>query len=183
MTGYKGAGKYLGGHNQKVYDILNSGYVVKELEPEFHGDSPHKHWNAERRADAAVEAPKAFPGLFPETEKIGPGKIRMKHVKKGVTFGDALKNDYFPTFYNIFRKLKTVHDKGYIHGDVNEDNLQDGSVLSVDTETFGRGNPFHDLKKAMNIVYKKGRGKITDYFDKIIVGLYGEPVLEQLSSA
>ncbi|MEE9323042.1 MAG: hypothetical protein V3U72_00705 [Candidatus Aenigmarchaeota archaeon] len=183
MTGYKRVGKYLGGNNQKAYlntnpNSLDFGYVEKELEPEFHGDSPHKHWKGERRADAAVEAPKVFPDLFPETEKIGPGKIRMKYVKGGITFGDALKNSDFPTLYNILRKLKIVHDKGYIHGDVNEENIQHGPVLSVDTETFGRGNRFHDLKKAMDIVYKKGRGKIADYFNKVIVGLYGEPVLE-----
>ena len=82
MTGYKRVGKsgfdhsnlsktYLGGNNQKVYRVLGSGYVVKELKSKFHGDSPHKDWDVERRAEAAVEAHEEFPDLFPETTNLG----------------------------------------------------------------------------------------------------------------
>lgn len=197
MTGYKRVGKggfdhsnlsktYLGGNNQKVWLITDPdsqyfGYVVKELKSKFHGESPHKEWDAEKRADAAVEAYEKFPDLFPETIKTGPTTIVQKYVKpssRGITFGDALENGDSTTLYRIFRNMKRLHDGGYVHADVNEENI--ASLISVDSETFGSGSRVHDLSKAIRIAKEEGRGEIVN---NVIESLYGEPVLEQMRAA
>lgn len=197
MTGYKRVGKggfdhsnlsktYLGGNNQKVWLITDPdsqyfGYVVKELKSKFHGESPHEDWDAERRANAAVEAYEKFPDLFPETIKTGTTTIVQKYVKpssRGTTLGDALENGDSTTLYRIFRNMKRLHDGGYIHADVNEENV--GSLISVDSETFGSGSRVHDLSKLMRIAHQKGRDEIVkDGIER----LYGQSVVKQLSAA
>lgn len=177
--------RYLGGNNQKAYLITDHdnpyfGYVEKELKSKFHGDSPRKHWKAERRADAAVEAHEKFPDLFPKTIKTGPTTIVQEYVEpssRGITFGDALKTGDSPALYRIFRNVKRFHNEGYIHGDINGENI--ASLISLDSETFGHGSRVHDLSKAIRIAKEKGRGEIVN---NVIESLYGQPV-EQLSSA
>jgi len=171
--------------NQAVYRIassdgLQSGYVVKELKPEFHGESPHKAWNGERRAEAAVDAYEKFPDLFPETIRIGPRSIRQKYVGAGTTYGAALKRGNYGTIKTIFGNLKRLHDAGYVHGDITGGNIQSESALSVDTETFGPGDPAHDLSKARRVAGEKGRGLLAD---RAIAELYSQPVLEGLGRA
>lgn len=55
-------------------------------------------------------------------------------------------SDYYGV-HGIFSKLSNVHGECYIHGDVTRGNLWSGDTLSVDTETFGKGDYRTDLIK------------------------------------
>ncbi len=161
----------IGGNNQKVYRSGNNyDSVIKVLNNDFRGDSPHKHWKVDERIDACVNAYREFPEFFPETEKIADDAIRQDYFSGGINFGKALENNDYTSLIEIFGNLKKVHSEGYIHADLKGDNLSTGK-LSVDTETFGKGDYMYDLSKGSRIAAKKGRSGL---YNTVISDVYGD---------
>lgn len=176
-VGYKRIGANIGA-NQKVYVSSddNPGYVLK-----IAIDNGAFDLTTEKRAENQVNAHEKCPDLFPDAKKAGKGKVHQRYVSGGVTLREAMKKGKYDTTIRIFKNLKSLHDRGYKHGDVNSTNLGEfGSegYLSVDTETFGNGEWREDLRRAIDTGERHNPG----FIPKVIEKVYGSRVLEELKN-
>ncbi len=173
LAGYKEIGKH--GANQMTYrSNADPDYVLK-----VPMDNGAFGLSLEKRMENQVDASKKHPDLFPEAEETGKRAVRQKYVKGGTTLREAMERGKYDTAFNIFRKLKRVHDAGYKHGDVNSTNLGEfgeEGYLSFDTETFSKGDWREDLGRAMETGERHNPG----FMPKVIEKVYGSSVLEEL---
>ena len=195
MTGYKMIGK--GGETLVYRSLENPDEVSKVFRIKtFHNQGPYRGRTADERIEATVNASR-IPGFAPKARKTGERTVNQQYVDLtgAVDLKTASKITENGNGYHLHKILKGLHrthtkyNTG--HFDVRSNNLFNpettGGFLTLDPTVSGHLTSetdfLIDLKGIRSALKRHGGVNASMAGDKIISGLYGQPVLEQLNSA